>query len=115
MPLRLLWAAGERLQLWKEGGDDAEVHRQRKTDGRPRREQELFDFAPDPLGRQIVERNGPAQRTRLGVELEIETSDELDCAQHPETVVGECAGVDHPQVAPLEVVAAVERIEVLVG
>src|SRR5437660_1254302 len=67
MPLRLLWAAGERLQLWKEGGDDAEVHGQGKTDGRPRREQELFDFAPDPLGRQIVERNGPAQRTRLGV------------------------------------------------
>ena len=89
--------------------------RQRETNRWPRREQELLDLSPDPLGREIVELNRPAERARFEVELEIEARHELDRAQHPQAVVRKCPGVDHPQEAPLEVVAAVERIEVLVG
>ena len=62
MPLRLLRAADERLQLRKQLGDDAEIQREREADRRPRREQQLLDLAPDALGRQIVERNLAAER-----------------------------------------------------
>ena len=90
------------------------IARARPTDGRGRK-QELLDFAPDPFGREIVELNRPAERARFEVELEIEARHELDRAQHPEAVIRKCPGVDHPQAAPLEVVAAAKRIEVFVG
>ena len=64
MPLGLLRAADERVQLGKEPFDDAEVEREREADRRPRRAEQLFEFAPDALGRQIVERDAPADRAR---------------------------------------------------
>ena len=43
----------------------AELEREREPDRRPpRAQQQLLDLSPDPLGRQIVERNGPAERRR---------------------------------------------------
>ena len=60
---RLLRAADERLQLRQEPIDDAEIERERKSDRRALGlEQQLFDFAPDALGRQIVERDRSAER-----------------------------------------------------
>src|SRR5262245_27182873 len=115
MPLRLLWTTGERLQLRKEGGADTEVHGQLKTNRGAGRKQELLDLSPDPFGREIVELNRLAERTRVGVELEIEARHELDCAQHPEAVIRKGPGVDHPQAAPLEIIPAAKRIEVLVS
>ena len=51
MPFGLLQASGERLQLWEQPGNDAQFHRQREPNRRPRSQQQLFDFAPDPLRR----------------------------------------------------------------
>ena len=64
MPFGLLRTAGERLELRKQLLDDAELHRERQADRRPRRQQQLLDFAPDALGRQVVEREcrGTASR-----------------------------------------------------
>ena len=57
----------------------------------------------------------PADRSRLVVERTLEARGELQRAQHPQAVVGERVGVDHAQAAGGEVVAAVERVEVLAG
>ena len=57
MPFGLLRTSSERLKLWKERADDAELHRERQANRRARGEQQLFDLAPDPLGGQIVERD----------------------------------------------------------
>ena len=65
MPLRLLRAAGERLQLGKQLRDDAEIQREREADRRPRREQQLLELAPDALGRQIVERDRRGRAPRV--------------------------------------------------
>ena len=91
-----------------------QLQRERKADGRPRREQQLFDFAPDALSRQIVERHRPAQRPRFVVEREFEPGRELNRAQGAKAVVGERRRIDDAEHAPLDVAASVERIEVLV-
>ena len=79
MPLRFLRAADERVQLGKQLLDDAELERQREADRRPRREQQLLDFAPDALGRQIVERNRRGTDSRVASSsVEVEPRRELD-------------------------------------
>ena len=63
VPLGFLRAPDQGLELGEQPPNDPEVERQPQTCGRSwRLEQELFDFSPDPLGRQIVERNALAQR-----------------------------------------------------
>ena len=115
VPLGLLRASDEREELGKQPRDDSEVERQREADGWPRREQQLLDFAPDALGRQVVERDGPAQLARVRVELEPEAGGELDGAQDAQAVLGERLGVDGAQEASLQVALSVVRIEILPG
>src|SRR5262245_2974295 len=58
MPFGLLFAADEGVNFGEHAFDDAEIERKLEPDGRASGvQQELFDFAPDPLGRKIVERN----------------------------------------------------------
>ncbi len=115
MPLGFLLAAHERAQLGKELLDDAEVQRQREAARRLRREQQFLDLSPDTLGRQIVERDRPAQGPRPLVELEVEPRGELHGAQHAQAVLGERGRIDGAKDAPGEVGPAVERVEVLVA
>ncbi len=115
MPLGLLRASDEREEFRKQPRDDPEVERQREADGWPRREQQLLDFAPDALGRQVVERDGPAQLARGRVELEPEAGGELNSAQGAQAVLGERRGVDGAQDAALQVAPSVVRIEILLG
>ena len=98
MPLRLLRAADERVQLGKQLFDDAEVERQREADRRPRREQQLLDLAPDALGRQIVERNRAAERARRR-SSSVRSKRAANCtrAQHAQAVVGERRRIDDAQ------------------
>ncbi len=112
VPFGLLRTAGERLQFRKQRADDAELHRERQADRRPRRQQQLFDFAPDALGGQIVERNVAAQRARLVVERELESRGELHGAQHSQAVVAERRRIDDAEKPPLDVPAAVAGVEV---
>ncbi len=69
-------------------------------------QQQLFHFAPDAFGGQIVERNGATQCGGLRVEGAVEACRELHRPQHAETVVAEGTSVDRPQEAGLEVMAA---------
>ena len=111
MPLGLLLAADERPQLRQHLIDDAEVEREREADRRPLGlEQQLLDLAPDPLGRQIVERDAPAQRRGVVVERELEARGKLHRAQHAQAVVAERRRIDGAQDAALEIGAAVERV-----
>ena len=58
MPFGLLRAVDERVHLGQKLSGDADLAREREADRRALRlEQQLLDFAPDPLGRQIVERD----------------------------------------------------------
>src|SRR5213078_2712626 len=107
--------AVERLQLRPEFVDDAELESEREADGGLRREQELFDFAPHALGGQIVERHRAAQLARLGVERELEPCRKLQRAQRSQAVVGKRRRVDDAEDTPLDVAAAVERIDVLLS
>ena len=92
MPFGFLLASDERLQLRKQLIDDAELERQRETDRRaPRAKQQLLDFSPDALRRQIVEADRAAQRLRLFVERHLEARGELNRAQHAQAVVAERA------------------------
>ena len=69
---------------------DAEIHREREADRRPRREQQLLELAPDPLGGQIVERNLAAERrASTSSRVNVEARGELDGAQHAQAVVAE--------------------------
>ena len=85
-------------------------------DGRVGLQQQLFDLAPDPLGRQIVERKLAAERRRRLVERELEPRRELHRAQHTQAVVARRSS-DRPRAAAgaSRSRAAVERIFVLVG
>ena len=115
MPLRLLGAPRQRLQFRKQLGDHAELHRQREADRRTRREDQLFDFAPHPLGRQIVERSGAAQLPRLVVQPQIEPGGKLHRPQHPQAVVEKALAIDDAKEAPADIATAVEGIQVLPG
>ena len=103
MPLRFLRAADERVHLRPEPLDDAELQRERETDATARGlQQQLLDFAPDALGRQIVERNARQDRVRLRVHVQVEPRGELQRAQHAQAVVAERRRIDDAQapVAP---------------
>ena len=115
VPLGLLRAAGERLQLGKQFFDNAERHREREADRGPRRENQLLDFRPDPLGRKIVERNRAAQGVSRFIEREVEPGGELDRAQHAQAVVGERHRIDDAEKPAAKVAAAVEWVQVLAG
>ena len=115
MPLGLLRAAGERLQLREQRCDDAEIEREREADRRAWREQQLFELAPDALRRQIVERDAAAQLRGRFVEREVEARRELHRAQDAQAVVGEGVRIDHAQDPAIEIAPAVERVEVFAG
>ena len=116
MPLGILRAVVERHHLRQHLLDHAEVARHGEAERRPfRHEEQLLDLAPQPLGRQVVERDGAAEGARLVIQRACETGGELHRAQHAQAVVGERAWVDHAQPARLEVGTATEGIEILVG
>ncbi len=95
MPLRLLRAADERLQLRKQLVDDAEVEGEREADRRSAgEEQQLLDLAPDALGRKIVEGNVSTQILRCGIHLQPEPCRELDSAEHAQAVLDERFGIN---------------------
>ena len=113
MPLGFLRAPGQRAQLGKQRGDDAEVQGEGPPDRGPRgQQQELLEFSPDALGRQIVERNAAAQCRGAIVDGEFEARGQLHRAQDAQTVVGKRGRIDNAQAAPIEVDAAVERVEI---
>jgi hypothetical protein len=63
VPFGLLDATHQRFQLWKELIDHTELQRERETNGRTLGpEEQFFDLAPDPLGRQVVEADRSAER-----------------------------------------------------
>ena len=116
MPLGLLRTADERFQLREQRVDDAEAQGQLEPDGRPPRlEEELFEFPPDPLRREIIERDPPAERFGRRVQRELEPGRELDRAQHTQAVLPERGGIHRPEYAPFDVAAAVEGVLIGVG
>ena len=115
MPLGLLRASDEREQFRKQPRDDPEVERERKAERWSRREQQLLDFTPDALGRQVVERDGSAQLSCARIEVEPEAGGELDGAQGAQAVLGERRGINGAQDAALQVAPSVVRIEILPG
>ena len=116
MPLGILRAVVERHHLRQHLLDHAEVARQGESERRSlRHQQQLLDFAPEPFSGEVVERDGAADGARLVIQHAREACGELHGAQHPQAVVGEGARIDHAQPVGVEVGAAAERIEVLVG
>ncbi len=117
VPFGLLRAIDERFQLGKEPVDDPELERQREAErGTIGKEEQFLDLAPDTLGRQIVERDGAADRFRVRIHLELEAGGELNAAEDAQAVVSEGPRIDSAQYALLEQVApAAERIEIGVG
>jgi hypothetical protein len=73
-------------------------------------EQQLLHFAPDALGRQVVQGNRPAERRRIVVERELEAGRELHGPQHAQAVVAERRRVHRPQHASVEIRTSTERI-----
>jgi hypothetical protein len=114
MPFRFLLAANERHELRKHTRDDAQIQREAESKRGPLRLQQLFDLAPDPLRRQIVEWKAAAQGGGRFIEREVEPGRELHRAQRPQAVIRERARIDGAQEPPLEIGAAVERIFVLI-
>ncbi len=116
MPLRLLWAADKGAQLGKQPFDDAQLPGEREPDrGAGRLEQEFFQLAPDALGRQIVERDLPAERLGRLLESEVQAGRELNGPQNSQTVVAEGRRIGRPKQAPSEILQAPVGIEVLAG
>ena len=117
MPLRLLRAADERLQLRKQPLDDAELEREREADRRPRRAAAASRSRPRcarPADRRAeCSRHSAACRV---VERELEARGELD-ARAARAGCRRRTSRDRPARSSraLEVAAAVERIEVLAG
>ena len=104
------------LQLGQERVDDAEVQRERETDARAAApQQQLLDLAPDPFGRQIVERNVDGSSARVSSSRQLESRGELHGAQHAQAVVAEASRIDDAQPPRLQVGAAVERVDVFAG
>ena len=104
MPLRLLRAAGERLQLGKQ------LRRRRRDPSRARSRSTAaartaaFRFRPRrarPADRR-AESRGTARASRL-VERELEPRRELHRAQHAQAVVAERRRIDDAQQAPREI------------
>ena len=116
MPLRLLFASDERRHLGKQFVDDAEFEGECQADRRPSgAEQQLFDFPPDALVRQVVERNRRGDALALGVHRQFESRRELQRPEHAKAVVAERGRIDDPQEAQVKVGAPVEGIDQLAG
>src|SRR5205807_4873836 len=112
---RFLGTARERLQLGKQLPDDAEIHGECEADGRLRREQQFFELSPYALGREVVERNVATERARRLVERETEARGELHGAQDTEAVLSKRRRIDGAQQAAIEVLPAMEGIEIFLG
>src|SRR5204862_7862957 len=91
------------------------VQRERGPDRRTRRDEQLFELAPDALGGRIVERDRAAERRRLLLERERKARGELRGAQDAQAVVGKCRRIDDAEQATLEIGTASEWIEILAG
>ena len=114
MPLGILRAVVQRHHLGQDPFDDAEIAGEREPDRRPLGgEQQLLDLAPQPLGREVVERDGPADGPGLVVECALEAGGELQRPQDSQAVVGEGPRIDDAQPARGQIVAAAARVEVL--
>src|SRR5690606_31604075 len=106
----------QRHELGQQLVDYAELPGEREADRRTLgAEQQLFELAPDALGRQVVERQAPADVGRGRVDRQFEPCGELDTAQHTQAVVAECRGIDHPENTRLEIGGAAERIDQFAG
>ena len=116
VPLGFLRAADERVELGKQPLDDRRSSASAKPiDGRARAQQQLLDLSPDALGGQVVERNAPAQRRRAGIERELEPRGELDARAARAGCRRRTSRASTARSSrPLEISAAVERIDVLV-
>src|SRR5688572_23366683 len=73
------------------------------------------DLAPDPFGREIVERDPAAEVGGVVVKGKLEARRELDRAQHPQAVVAERTKVNRAEHPAIDVGAAVERVLELLG
>ena len=94
VPLGFLLASDERLELGKQSLDHAELQRELQPDRRLRSlEQQLFEFSPDALSREVIEIEAAADVARAGLEVEVEARGKLQRAQHPERVVAEGDGI----------------------
>ena len=116
MPLGLLPAADEGLQLGKEPRDHPKAQGEAEPERRPPGlQQQLLDFAPDAFGGEVVEGDAAAEAQGGVVGGELEAGRELHGAQHPQAVVREGGGVHHPKASPRQVVPAPEGVDVLVA
>ena len=112
MPLGLLRASDECLQLGEQSLDDVQFQCQPQADRRAiGKQQQLLELAPDPLGRQVVERK-PARTVppSPGSSRELETGRELHGAKHAQAVFAEGRVIDRTQDARREIGAAAEGI-----
>ena len=117
MPFRFLLAADERLQLRKQLIDDAKLAapaRSRST--AVRAQQQLLDFAPDALRRQIVEpdRCGTASSS---CSSSVSSKRAANCTARSTRRLSSpnVAGSTALQDVLFEIGAAVERVEIFVG
>ena len=116
MPLRVLRAVIERDHLREQLLDHPQLASQGEAQRRPLGHQEqLLDLSPDPLRRQIVERNRPADAGAVGLECHLEAGRELERAKHSQRVVAEPVAIDHAQDPALEIGPASPRVQVLAG
>ena len=114
MPLRLLRAVDQRRQFREQPVDHPQIPREGEAERRPVGEQEqFFQLAPDPFGRQIVERDRAADGARRLVDLEFEARRELDGPQDAQAVVAEGRRIDHAQAPGAQIAAPPVGIEVL--
>ncbi len=113
VPLGILLAADQRLQLRPQLVDHAEVERQPQADRRPLAPAAAASRTRPRCARRADRRaewRGRSPRSRR--EPRVEAGRELQRPQHPQAVVAERHRIDDPQHPVGEVVAAVERIEV---
>ena len=116
MPFGILRTVVERLHLRKQLVDDAELAREREADRRALGlEQQFFAFAPDALGRQIVESDRRTDPRRVGIDRQLESRRELQGTEDTEGVVREGLRIHHSEDTEVEVLAALKGIEIFVG
>ncbi len=78
-----------------------------------RADQQLLDFSPDALCRQVVERRRPADLRGRRIDPAVEARRELQRTQHAQAVVAERPRIDHPQQPPREILASAMGVEML--
>ena len=116
MPFGILRTVVERLHLRKQLMDDAELAREREADRRALGlQQQLFEFAPDALGRQIVESDRRTDPRRVGIDRQLESRRELQRTEDTEGVIREGLRIHDSEDTEFEVLAALKGIEIFVG